>query len=89
MKPIDVARMMNKTVISQAREYVWGKDFSQLAIIRRKISTAPDREVITEEARQQAIDAAKGLEVNVTAQAKIEEANGRSQGHRTSLRRSR
>jgi Protein of unknown function (DUF4238) len=68
MKPTDVARMMNKTVVSQAREYVWGKDFSQLALIRRSISTAPDRVILTEEQKHQVIYAAKGLGGDAPAQ---------------------
>jgi hypothetical protein len=65
MKHTDVVKQMNKTVVSQARQYVWGKDFSHLALIRHHIATAPDREIISDEHKQQAIAAAKGLSAEV------------------------
>ena len=56
----EAVRKMNKTVVSQAREYVWGVDDSQLAFVKRHMGTAPQRPIITEEMRMRAIAAARG-----------------------------
>ena len=53
--------MINKTVVSQAREYVWGVDDSQLAFVRRHMGTVPERVIITDQQRTEAIAAAHGL----------------------------
>jgi hypothetical protein len=60
-KASDVARRINKTVVTQARTFVWGTSDSQLAFIERHIGKAPDRVLITDAQKQQGIDAAKGL----------------------------
>jgi hypothetical protein len=53
-------KLMNKTVVSQAREFVWGVDDSQLPFVQKHMGTAPERVIITAEQRQEAIDAARG-----------------------------
>jgi uncharacterized protein DUF4238 len=55
-----VAKMMNKTVVSQARQFVWGIDDSQLEYVRRYMGSAPERVVITEQQRAEAIAAVQG-----------------------------
>jgi hypothetical protein len=54
------AKLMNKTVVSQAREFVWGVDDSQLPFVQKHFGT-PERIIITTEQRQEAIDAARGM----------------------------
>ena len=53
-------KMMNKTVVGQAREFVWGMDDSQLPFVEKRMGTAPERVIITAEQRQAALDAAQG-----------------------------
>jgi hypothetical protein len=54
------AKKMNKTVVSQAREFVWGVDDRQLAFVQKHMGTAPERTLLTEGQRQEALDAAQG-----------------------------
>jgi Protein of unknown function (DUF4238) len=61
-----VAKLLNKVVVSQARQYVWATDSSQLEFVRRHLSTAPDRTIITEKQKQEAIAAARGQRISVT-----------------------
>jgi hypothetical protein len=54
------AKLMNRTLVRQAREFVWGVDDSQLPFVRRHMATSPERMIITAEQRQAAIAAAQG-----------------------------
>jgi hypothetical protein len=53
-------KMINKAVVSQAREFVWGVDDSQLGFVQRHMGTALERVIITEQQRTEAIAAARG-----------------------------
>jgi hypothetical protein len=59
--PTDIALQMNKDIVSQARQFVWGVDDAQLDFVRTYIGSAPDRVIITEAQREEAIAAARGL----------------------------
>jgi Protein of unknown function (DUF4238) len=59
--PSNVVKLMNKAVVSQAREFVWGVDDSQLRFVKNHIGTAPERVIITAKQRQEALDAARGV----------------------------
>jgi hypothetical protein len=59
--PTKVVKLMNKTVVSQAREFVWGVDDSQLRFVKNHIGTAPERVILTPKQRQEALDAARGM----------------------------
>jgi Protein of unknown function (DUF4238) len=59
-KHTDLVKMLNKAIVSQARQFVWATDDSQLEFVRRYISTAPDRPIITEEQKQESLAAARG-----------------------------
>lgn len=54
------AKLMNKTVVAQASEFVWGVDESQLEFVRRHMGKTPLKPVISDEMRQEAIAAARG-----------------------------
>ena len=56
----ETVKRLNKTVVRQAREFVWGSDDSQLGFVRKHFGTAPERELITPEQRAEAIAAATG-----------------------------
>ncbi len=56
----EAAKKMNKTVVSQAREFVWGVDDRQLAFVQKHMGTVPERAILTERQRQEALDAARG-----------------------------
>ena len=58
--PTEIVRKNNQRVIEQARKYVWGTTNSQLAFIKKHFGRASDRVLITDEQRQEAIDAAQG-----------------------------
>jgi hypothetical protein len=53
---------INKQVVSQARQYVWALDDSAVRFVRKHISTLPDRQVISDRARQLALQQARGEE---------------------------
>jgi hypothetical protein len=55
-----VAKLLNKDVVCQARKYVWAEDDTQLEFVRRHIGTAPDRMIIAEEQKNEALAAARG-----------------------------
>lgn len=55
------AKLMNKTVVCQAREFVWGMDDSQLPFVQKHMGTAPERVILTAEQRQAVLDAARGI----------------------------
>ncbi len=56
-----IVKVMNRAVVAQGREYVWGTDNSQLEFVKKHFGTAPERPLITEAQRQEAIAAARGL----------------------------
>jgi len=64
--PLPVARhaekvkTINRAVVRQAREFVWGTDEAQLEFVRTHMRTVPDRVILTDEQRQQGIAAARG-----------------------------
>jgi hypothetical protein len=58
--PTEVARRNNRRVIKQARKFVWAATDSQLGFIRKHFGELADREVLTDQQRQEAIDAARG-----------------------------
>jgi len=60
--PTLIARQMNKDVVSQARQFVWGVDDDQLDFVRAYIGAAPDRVIITDAQREEALAAARGLQ---------------------------
>ena len=51
---------MNKVVVSQAQEFVWGMDDSQLTFVQRYMGTIPEREIVTAQQHQEALEAARG-----------------------------
>jgi Protein of unknown function (DUF4238) len=59
-KHTDLVKVLNKTVVSQARKFVWATDDSQLEFIRRNISAAPDRPILTEEQKRESLAVARG-----------------------------
>ncbi len=58
--PIEVVRKNNQRLVEQARKFVWGSNGSQLAFIQKHFGKLPDREILTEQQRQEAVDAARG-----------------------------
>ena len=60
-----IVKLMNKDVVRQARQYVWGEDNSQIEFVRKNLAKLPDREILTEAQRQEAIAAARGLQPTV------------------------
>ena len=55
-----VVRVMNKDVVQQAREFVWGTDDSQVEFVEKNIAKLPDRVIISEDQREEALRAARG-----------------------------
>jgi hypothetical protein len=51
--PTKVVRSMNLEVVSSARKFVWGVDDSQLCFVRNRMSTAPEKQIISDEQKQQ------------------------------------
>jgi hypothetical protein len=56
--PTEVVKDVNKAIVHQAREFVWGIDDSQCRFVSNRMSKSPDRLIITDAQKQQAIDAA-------------------------------
>ena len=56
------AKTMNKTVVSQARKFVWGVDDRQLPFVQKHMGTAPERTLLTEEQKRDAVDAAQSAQ---------------------------
>jgi hypothetical protein len=48
------------TVVSQAREFVWGTDARQLSFARKYMATVPEQIILTAEQEQKALAAARG-----------------------------
>ena len=63
-KHTELAKRFNKAVVCQARKFVWGTHDSRLEFVRRHIGTAPDRTIITEAQKQEALAAARGEHEN-------------------------
>jgi hypothetical protein len=59
-KPTDVVRKHNQRIIEQARKFVWGSTDSQLTFIQKNFGILPDRELLTDQQRRKAIEAAQG-----------------------------
>ena len=59
-KHTKLAKLMNKAVVSQAQEFVWGVDDFQLAFVQKYMGRIPEREIVTAKQHQEAIDAARG-----------------------------
>jgi hypothetical protein len=57
-----IVKAMNRDVVRQAREFVWGTDDAQLEFVRKHMRTVPDRVILTDEQRQEGIAAARGLQ---------------------------
>jgi hypothetical protein len=55
-----VIKSVNQAVVHQARKFVWSLDDRQLRFVQNRMSKAPDRPIITDEQKQQAINAAAG-----------------------------
>ena len=58
--PTNVVRSNNQRVIGQARRFVWGSTDSQIAFVRKHFGTQPDRVILTDQQRQEAIEAVVG-----------------------------
>ena len=59
-RPTQVARIINREVIVQARNYVWATDETVLAEVKEFMSTLPDRVLLSEEQMQRAVATAGG-----------------------------
>jgi hypothetical protein len=59
-KHTELVKVINKAVVCQARKFVWATDDFQLEFVRRYIGSAPDRVIITEEQKSDALAAARG-----------------------------
>jgi hypothetical protein len=59
-KPTEIVRKNNKRLIEQARKFVWGSTDSQLSFVQKHFGKLPDREILTDQQRQEAIEAAQG-----------------------------
>jgi hypothetical protein len=58
--PTRIVRGNNRLVVQQARKFVWGIADSQLTFIQRNFGKLPDRQILTDQQRQEAINAAQG-----------------------------
>jgi hypothetical protein len=57
----DIAWQMNKDVVSNGREFVWGADDSQIDFVRTYIGANPDRVILSKAQQEDSIAAARGL----------------------------
>jgi hypothetical protein len=57
--PLKVVKQVNRVVVEYAREFVWGRDDSQYRFVCNRMSSSPDRQILTGEQKQRAIDAAR------------------------------
>jgi hypothetical protein len=55
--PGKIARFINEQIVAQARKYVWGTTDAQLTFIRNRFGNLPDREHLTAQQLQDALDA--------------------------------
>ena len=58
--PTDIVKKNNERIIQQARQYVWGTSDSQLTFVQKHFGRLPDRELLTDAQKQEAIEAAQG-----------------------------
>src|SRR5207302_2510671 len=61
-QPTEVVRKNNQRVIEQARKFVWGCTNSQLTFVQKHFGKLPDRELLTNQQRQEAIEAPRARE---------------------------
>jgi hypothetical protein len=54
-----VAWTMNKDIVSQAREFVWGTDDAQIDFVRTYICSVPDRVLMSDAQKQEALAVAR------------------------------
>ena len=59
--PTDLVKKNNERVIQQARKYVWGATDLQLTFVQKNFGKLPDRELLTDQQKQQAVEAARGM----------------------------
>jgi hypothetical protein len=55
-----LVKLLNKALVTQARQFVWATDDSQIEFIGRHIAKTPDRVILTEEQKQESLAAARG-----------------------------
>ncbi len=55
-----MAEQINRQVVSQARQYVWGVNDRALTFVRKHISTVPDRKLLSDEAKTLSRKEARG-----------------------------
>lgn len=53
-------RQVNTAIVQQAREFVWGRDDTQRGFVAKHFAKLPERELLTPEQMQGAVDAARG-----------------------------
>jgi hypothetical protein len=56
----DMVLQINRQVVSQARQYVWGLDDGAISFVRKHICTLPDRKFISDEAKALSLRQARG-----------------------------
>jgi hypothetical protein len=56
----ELALQINRQVVSQARQYVWALDDGALSFVRKHFGTLPDRQLLSDRARQLAFQQARG-----------------------------
>ena len=59
--PTEMVKAVNQAIVHRARRFVWGLDNSQLRFVQNRMSKVPDRPLITDASRQQALNAALGI----------------------------
>jgi hypothetical protein len=59
-EPTEIVRTINQRVVQQARKFVWGSTDSQLTLVQKHFGKLPDRVILTDQQRQEAIEAAQG-----------------------------
>jgi hypothetical protein len=60
MNHTQTVKQINKTVVAQSREFVWGSNDRQLAFVTKHMGSAPERDILTPEQRAEAIAVATG-----------------------------
>jgi hypothetical protein len=65
--PTKLAKSMNKLIVAQAHEFVWGCDDSQIDFVRKHFGTAKIEPVISERARTESLAAARGKAIAKSA----------------------
>lgn len=56
-----LAQTVNRDVIANAREFVWGFDDGEIDVVRTWIGANPDRVILSKEQQEAGIAAARGL----------------------------